>query len=128
VDPDYFTDLGPDEVAEEIFDGHHGNSPGDIGNDDNATDILLIEGDKYTDKDDIIELSQDAAGLLVVDYNGQIIKARWRGDDPDDPETFNKPLVEQFRVSGLMGDDVIGFVEGEMPWMFQILLPAATTG
>jgi Ca2+-binding RTX toxin-like protein len=103
--------------ATDTFDGHFGNDfEGDIG-DDNATDIMLIEG---TSQDDVIKIGQLADGRAHV--NMQTI-------DPDTGDTLNweilvpwrsapsagfplgKPLVEQFRISGLLGDDNISFVD-----------------
>ncbi|HEY7116284.1 MAG TPA: hypothetical protein VH475_06850, partial [Tepidisphaeraceae bacterium] len=93
VDPTYTT--GGDS-----FDGHLGNdAPGDVP-DDNATDILLIQG---TSGDDTITIGE-SAGQLRVTYNGKVIPATWRG--------AAGPLVEQFRVSGLAGNDRIEFLSG----------------
>src|SRR5690349_1481000 len=104
-------------VPSDTFDGHFGNDiEGDIA-DDNATDIMLIEG---TSQDDVIKIGQLADGRAHV--NMQTI-------DPDTGDTLNweilvpwrsapsagfplgKPLVEQFRISGLLGDDNISFVD-----------------
>ena len=49
----------------EIFDGHFGNLKKGDAPDDNATDILLIEG---TNGEDTILLSQTPTGLLRVRY------------------------------------------------------------
>ncbi|MDB5319040.1 MAG: cya 2, partial [Phycisphaerales bacterium] len=82
------------------FDGHFGNdAAGDVP-DDNATDILLIQG---TNLDDNIQIGE-SAGQLRVNYNGRIIPATWRG--------ANGPLAEQFRISGLLGNDRIEFLSG----------------
>lgn len=97
-------------ILGDTIDGHFGNvTEGDVA-DDNATDILLIEG---TQANDEILLSQGPGGRLKVDIasRGTIIDEReilvdWRAAD-------GTPLVEQIRVSGLLGDDTIGFVQGE---------------
>ena len=87
-----------DELGD-VIDGHLGNRvAGDVA-DDNATDILLIEG---TIANDTILLSNGPDDKLKVDYNGREILADWRAPD-------GTPLVEQFRISGLLGDDTIGF-------------------
>jgi len=87
----------------EVMDGQYGNETADDVADDNATDILLVEG---TDADDHIRLSEAPGGQLRVEYNGREILAAWRAAD-------GTPLVEQFRVSGLMGDDVLEFAAGD---------------
>jgi Ca2+-binding RTX toxin-like protein/Leucine-rich repeat (LRR) protein len=95
VDPAY-------AAATDVIDGHFGNAAAGDTPDDNATDILLINGSLA---DDSILLSQNANGQLRVDYNGRAIFANWR--DP-----AGKPLVEQFQVSGLLGNDRIEFLSG----------------
>lgn len=54
--------------------------------------------------------TQFGVPLLNVDYkagsNIKMIRAGWRSDT-------GTPLVEQIRISGLLGDDEIGFVPGE---------------
>ncbi|MEQ8667930.1 MAG: choice-of-anchor U domain-containing protein [Pirellulales bacterium] len=116
VSPDY-GDYGP-----EAFDGHKANRPDDDPQtpeddtqtpDDGATDILLIEGDQGRTLggeilwNDDIQIGQTASGQLEVHYAGiaSTIVAEWK-DDSDNP------LVEQFRIAGLMGDDNIGFLQG----------------
>ncbi len=98
----------------EIFAGHTGNErPGDAP-DDNATDILLIEG---TDNADVIRVGQQTYALadprigsrMVVDYNSRLFAAEWR-DFSNRADANGLPLVEQFRVSGLGGADDIRFV------------------
>ncbi|MEX2187238.1 MAG: LamG-like jellyroll fold domain-containing protein [Pirellulales bacterium] len=86
----------------EALNGHGDDEPSAAVADDNATDIVLIQG---TVNNDIIAVGQDAAGRLQVDHNGRIITAAWRA-------TNAAPLVEQFRVTGLSGNDTIEFVEG----------------
>lgn len=94
VDPTYTT-------SGDVFDGHFGNdAQGDVP-DDNATDILLING---TNGNDTIKIGE-SAGKLNVNYNGRIIPATWR-------DANNVPLVEQISVSGLNGNDDIEFLSG----------------
>ena len=103
VDPD-FTVLG-DEM-----DGHFGNRLQNDTPDDNATDILVIEGDQgekspgITEYDDTITLSETSDGRLRVEYTrrAEDILVTWR--DPS-----GTPLVEQFEVFGLMGHDCLTF-------------------
>ncbi|MEX0330765.1 MAG: LEPR-XLL domain-containing protein, partial [Puniceicoccaceae bacterium] len=107
------------------FDGHFGNeTEGDVP-DDNATDILQIQG---TQGHDTIEIGQFAADdpRLVVQINSIFppagvntdvilsdvettrsleVVAEWKDDN-------GVPLVEQFRIAGFGGDDTIGFVDG----------------
>jgi len=98
--PDYDTHGG-------VADGHFGNRTENDVADDNATDILLVEGTIWHD---VILLSQSPAGELLVDYNvdsgGQRMTFQWRDEE-------GTPLVEQFRISGLTGDDELGFISGD---------------
>ena len=100
----------------EQYDGHRGNEQTGLPADDNATDILLIEG---TSDDDQVVLAQDESLRLLVGLadrspdagplpdqttlvpNDRQIEATWR--DAID----NTPLVEQFRISGLNGNDFV---------------------
>ena len=103
-----------DQLGDEIH-GHFGNeTEGDVP-DDNATDILLIEG---TAGDNTIRLRQSFAGeaildtegnptgdtavggQLMVEYDDARLEAVWRDGQ-------GAPRVEQFRVSGLAGNDHI---------------------
>ncbi len=113
-----------DRLGDEIH-GHFGNElEGDVF-DDNATDILLIEGSQL---DDTIRLRQsdfgegilDQAGnpildefnapvlalgdQLLVEYNDARLEAVWFDDQ-------GVARVEQLRVSGLLGDDTIEIVD-----------------
>ncbi|HEY4634386.1 MAG TPA: calcium-binding protein, partial [Candidatus Limnocylindrales bacterium] len=102
--------------ATDTFDGHFGNEfEGDIA-DDNATDIMLIEG---TGQDDEILIGQLADGRAHVnmqtvdpDTGGTLnweILVPWRSP-PTAEFPLGRPLVEQFRISGLLRDDHIAFV------------------
>ncbi|MCP5307613.1 MAG: hypothetical protein H6953_19580, partial [Chromatiaceae bacterium] len=109
-----------DALGDEFY-GHYGDeAEGDVA-DDNATDILLIEG---TAGDDVIRLRESVAGeqildtagaptggvavggQLAVEYNDALLEAIWLDES-------GAPRIEQFRVSGLLGDDEISFVQGE---------------
>ena len=132
-------------ASQDTFDGHYGDDlQGDI-RDDNDTDIMLIEG---TNQRDTILIGQLADGRIHVDfrttnpYTGAAeqweILAPWRanvavdsaiGDDYFDPslpfDPNGTPLVEQFRVSGLMRDDDIEFVAD--PYQANAGTPAEVT-
>ena len=99
-----------DPLADDEIDGHLGNAPGNQTIDDNAFDILVING---TTGDDRILLSQQsttnpATGQkqLRVEYNvgngGQPIDVDWL-------DAGGRALVEKFLIAGLAGDDTIGF-------------------
>ena len=83
-------------LSNESLDGHGDGSP-----EDNATDVLLVNG---TSGDDVIRFSQTAGDQLKVSYNGAEITADWTD--------AAGPLVEQFRIDGGVGDDTIEFVRG----------------
>ena len=97
---------------DEIVRGHYGNRTlGDVP-DDNASDILVFQG---TDNDDIFRLSQTkaAAGAqskLALDFTTKVagidvnksIVMSWTN-------ALNQPEIEQFQISGLGGNDQIGF-------------------
>ena len=106
------------------FDGHFGNRAQGDALDDNATDILLIEGDADRNKpqprvDDVIRLSETAATAtaprqLKVEYNDVVVLANWRQIriDPFTQVRTDVLLVEQLQVSGLLGNDRVEFVQG----------------
>lgn len=87
----------------DVIDGHFGNVTAGDSTDD-ATDILVING---TNSADTIGLSQtiDAVPRLRIDYAGdapnRVIEVDWLDAD-------GNPLVEQFQIAGLGGDDVAG--------------------
>ena len=107
----------------ENFDGHFGNEEeGDVA-DDNATDILLIEGTLHNDTirlqgkatdDDILRVEYITVNSLdptdifyertAGGADGGYFEAKWKDGD--------NLLVEQFRVSGLLGQDTIEFADG----------------
>ncbi|XZE56469.1 PKD domain-containing protein [Planctomycetaceae bacterium SH139] len=93
----------------DIIDGHFGNFPGDTAADDDATDVLIINGSQ---NDDIIGLSQTLAGVgqqpqLRIDHKSGV--AQNRTIFVNVRNSAGKLLVEQFQVAGLAGDDIIGF-------------------
>ncbi len=98
----------------ETFNGHYGNNGPNDAADDNATDILLIEGLATVDNVSIGQVNYSVSlpnerSHLAIDYNGRLILSRWRDfSSLSDPN--GKPLVEQIRISGLGGDDSIQFV------------------
>src|SRR5439155_697841 len=104
--------------------GHFGNRAQGDALDDNATDILLIEGDADRNKpqprvDDVIRLSETAATAtaprqLKVEYNDVVVLANWRQIriDPFTQVRTDVLLVEQLQVSGLLGNDRVEFVQG----------------
>jgi len=99
----------------EVFDGHKGNALAGDTPDDNATDILLVEGTDSNDKISIGQTSYDIANStrkgsrMSVVLNGITIVGEWRSFN--DPADLNgKSLVEQIRISGLGGNDSIDFL------------------
>ncbi len=97
---------------DEIMRGHYGNrTQGDVA-DDNATDILVFQG---TDSDDVFRFSQTKASPGQVPKLALDFITKQAGAD------VNKSIVigwanaqggaevEQFQVSGLGGNDQIGF-------------------
>ena len=95
----------------DAIDGHFGNQSFDDDDDDHATDIVQILG---TENDDEIRLFEFGDGRLGVHYLSEIgsvppfdvtLPVAWRS-------AVGVPLVEQFRISGLAGDDKIGFEAG----------------
>ncbi|MCA9092287.1 MAG: peptidoglycan-binding protein, partial [Planctomycetaceae bacterium] len=110
------TNTEPNASAHDIFDGHGGNRYlGDAGQEGLGIvpiyiDTLQIEG---TAIDDGINLSQNSLGQLRVELrdlrveisNGttKYFLADWR-------DASDKPLIEQFHISGLMGNDTIKFL------------------
>lgn len=104
VSPHYAVNGSADNV-----DGHGPAAPNVFTTDDNATDILVIEGDadrlpgNIDSTNDTIQVGQDGSGQLVVLYNGRVIEARWL-------DAFAKPLVEQFELDGLTGNDHLEFL------------------
>ncbi len=107
------TNINFDEFGDAL-DGHLGNAPGELTPDDNATDVLLIEG---TSGDDVIRLRNnvDTDGQLLVEYNSEQIAIDWL-------DAGGTPLVEQFRIAGLAGDDTISFAAGDEAIDFSPLL------
>ena len=102
-------DVDPNLISatSETFDGHFDNAPlGEPGAgtpDDNATDILVIAGDRGSNLDDHIVV-HEIAGQLSIDYTDLVnpIVANWR--DAED-----NLLVEQVQITGGLGDDYLEF-------------------
>lgn len=101
------------EGEPEVIDGH-GESA-----DDNATDILLIEGTNDDDQIFIGQMTYQPAQpiendpriytRMVVEYNDRVMLVNWRSFDSFS-DLNGLPLVEQFRISGLGGNDHIEFI------------------
>jgi Ca2+-binding RTX toxin-like protein len=100
-------DAGYSVLGGETFNGHFGNLTQGDSLDDNATDILLIPGTNFPDT---IKLSQTLTGLLLVEYTDnqpmRVIEAAWR-------DAQNRPVIEQFSISTLGGNDAVEFAEGQ---------------
>ena len=134
-----YTDLGGNVVAYagtdvDTYDGHFGNERKGDTPDDNATDILIIQGTQFNDR---IWVSQNVAtipdpppigGQVNPNYTGPELQVEVQFNTETDPvhrlftanwcdygDTGNFPkgraLVEQIRVSGLNGDDDIQFLD-----------------
>jgi Ca2+-binding RTX toxin-like protein len=103
----------------EVFDGHYRNAPEENTPDDNATDILLIEGTHGDDRIFIGQMIYEPAPSIendprlhtrmVVEYNERVMLVDWRSFDSLS-DLNGLPLVEQFRISGLVGNDHIEFL------------------
>ncbi|MFT7639152.1 MAG: ELWxxDGT repeat protein, partial [Pirellulaceae bacterium] len=83
----------------DVLDGHFENEPGDTTADDNATDVLSIIG---TSDDDTILIGQ-RNGEVGILFNSQFLAANVLNENQD-------PVIDQFRISGLGGNDTIGFI------------------
>ena len=107
---------------DDAIDGHGANAPGDTLTADDAADILLIEGDKtfvganavLNDRISVSEVNSGGKRKLRVDYTPTVATAAprqilvdWRSGTTTTPLGQQKPLVEQFQIAGLMGDDTI---------------------
>lgn len=97
----------PNRSLGDVIDGHGGNRVLGDSPDDNATDILLIEGTQW---DDVMLLSEPVFGTIQVAH--RIGDGLWRTIDLAWRDGAGIPLVEQFLISGGMGNDVLGFVGG----------------
>ena len=111
VDPRYALDAGKDAGKTETFDGHYGNQSYNDVRDEASTDILVVNG---TVDDDTILLGQNAQDQLVAyvktGSSEQLVTATWR--DARVPLSSTKPgtpRIEQFAISGLDGNDTLGF-------------------
>ena len=105
-------------AGNDTIDGDGGNTVGDTTPDDNATDILLVNG---TAGNDTILLSRRLGtnGQVLFDYNGTVRTLTVLG-------TGGRPLVEQFQIAGLAGNDTIGFVTASTQLPAGITNPVAT--
>ncbi len=105
-------DCGNGTFCVDTIDGHYGNEiKGDVSQ-DNATDILVIDG---TSANDTILLGENVDEQDPT-LNGQLAIFYQAGGQPPRRIVVNviaqndTPLVEQFLISGLAGDDTLGFV------------------
>lgn len=107
--------MNPLQLGDDIIDGHFGNSPTDAADsatvDDNATDVMIINGSVNFDTIGLSQRTSD--GQLRIDYEqrsgtGSLIAAN-RQVYVSWLDAAGKPLVEQFQVAGLGGNDTIGF-------------------
>ena len=102
----------------EVFDGHYGNITPDLSSDDNATDILQIDGTNVSDTIQLGQVPDNNESLLAVTIQSgsqsRYFTAHWR-DFSDTQDANGRPLVEQFRIAGLGGDDSLGFVSQNTP-------------
>jgi len=116
----------------EVFDGHFKNEPLRAIPDDNATDILVING---TDANDTILVGQKTYSLggsnprnasrLVIrmtttvalnTVETRVYSAEWRSFvSASDPNGL--PLVEQFQIAGLAGNDTLRFIDSTMDFV-----------
>ncbi|TWU49227.1 PKD domain-containing protein [Rubripirellula reticaptiva] len=113
------------QVGTDIIDGHHGNFLGDTTADDDATDVLIINGSQNNDE---IGLSQTIPTpgqhpQLRVDYKSGV--AANRVVFVDILDSSGNLLVEQFQIAGLAGNDTIGFA-GVHPTLLPLVAPAAS--
>ncbi len=108
------------QVFGDTLDGHKSDGPGQATVDDNATDILLVEGtsgsdtirlrtsvagEQQRDGNGVVLPNNAVGGQLLVEYNLARIEVNWL-------DGSGTPLVEQFRIAGLLGDDTISFASG----------------
>lgn len=103
-------------VFGDAFDGHYGNNTRNDAPDDGAVDIVLVEGDRQFRGDERqshdriwITETAGAAHLSVhldsLDDHGQPIPGMARDFSVNWRDGAGGPVVEQFQVSGLMGND-----------------------
>ncbi len=105
------SEMNPLQVEQgklDIVDGHKGNFPGDTAADDDATDVLIINGSQ---SNDVIALSQTkpATGQPQLRIDTKSGNNANRTIFVNILGITGKLLVEQFQVAGLAGDDTIGF-------------------
>ena len=107
---------------DDAINGHGVNAPGETLTADDAADILLIEGDKtfvganavLNDRISVTEVTVGGKQKLRVDYTPTVATAAprqifvdWRSGTGTTPAAQQKPLVEQFQIASLMGDDTV---------------------
>ena len=103
-------------VGQDSLNGFGGNRPGDTSADQLEVDIALVQGDQthipygpaVNGGSDRITLTENATGQIDVSYTGFTLNTprTWQLTWKD---ANGKPLVEQFQISGLTGDDSISF-------------------
>ncbi|MEZ6133641.1 MAG: Ig-like domain-containing protein [Pirellulaceae bacterium] len=87
---------------QDAIDGHFGNAAEGDAADDNATDILVIDGTQADEEILIGRQTGAAATEAAVLFDGVAIRVDMLDSD-------GNLRVEQFRISGLGGDDTLGF-------------------
>ena len=111
-------------VGSDVIDGHFGNLVAGDTPDDNATDILVVNGSTAGDTILLAQTRAFAPGeapALLIQYNSMQIEVHWR--DALAPS----PRFEQIQVAGLGGDDKIGFAQSNpLPGMSDFTLPVGT--
>ncbi|KAA1258981.1 Bifunctional hemolysin/adenylate cyclase precursor [Rubripirellula obstinata] len=104
-------DVGAQHASgdQESFDGHGDGTP-----DDNATDVLLVNGTKGNDTITLSATPLPLAGEVGLSGPGEGLRVIF--DTPNHTQTINAtwqstdgPLIEQFRVSTGNGNDTITF-------------------
>ena len=102
------------DTETDVIDGHFLNAPDEFVMDDNAVDILLVIGQPIiADRISIGQTDEGrtdgrAEGIMHIDYNDRDLFLPWRSA-PTAEFPKGQPLVEQIRVGGLSGDDLLEF-------------------
>ncbi len=98
--------MRPTQTGTDIIDGHFGNVVEGDSLDD-STDVIVINGSQNHDQ---IGLSQETPGTgnrLRIDYKSGA--AASRAIYVDWLSSSGIPLIQQFQIAGLAGNDLIGF-------------------